>query len=29
MNVVKATMHALSQLRDKKTIEALRGVTIP
>lgn len=28
MNVVKATMHALSQLRDKKTIEALRGVTI-
>jgi small subunit ribosomal protein S5 len=29
MNVVKATMHALSQLRDKKTIEGLRGVSIP
>jgi small subunit ribosomal protein S5 len=28
MNVVKATMAALSLLRDKKTIEALRGVSI-
>jgi len=28
LNVVKATMIALSQLRDKKAIEALRGVDI-
>jgi len=28
MNVVKATMDALSRLRDKKTIENLRGVSI-
>ncbi len=28
LNVVKATMVALSQLRDKKAIEALRGVDI-
>lgn len=28
LNVVKATMAALAQLRDKKTIEALRGVGI-
>lgn len=28
MNVVKATMAALAQLRDRKTIEALRGVSI-
>ena len=29
MNVVKATMAALAQLRDKKSVEALRGVSIP
>jgi small subunit ribosomal protein S5 len=28
MNVVKATMAALAQLRDKKTIETLRGVSV-
>jgi small subunit ribosomal protein S5 len=28
LNVVKATMSALSQLRDKKRIEELRGVTL-
>ncbi|MEZ5963348.1 MAG: 30S ribosomal protein S5 [Planctomycetota bacterium] len=28
MNVVKATMAALAMLRDRKTIEALRGVSI-
>jgi len=28
MNVVKATMAALANLRDKKTIEGLRGVSI-
>ena len=28
LNVVKATMNALSQLRDRKVMEELRGVTI-